>query len=192
MIVDYPFDEPVKKMIKVQISDSAVREIDSMIKTTFWDPDGTPISAEKFMQALFGEIPKFFKSEEQLVKIWSDPNTREELLQELSDAGYAESQLEELRKLVHEACGDYDAQQQKQQGLALFLNQVRILPSPLCFTGWSPCLAGHRTRLVAHLRAPDGPSLDQHDRTRKLGARCRALRRGTVGRRHPAKACPGG
>ena len=39
-----------------------------MIKTTFWDPDGTPISAEKFMQALFGEIPKFFKSEEQLVK----------------------------------------------------------------------------------------------------------------------------
>ena len=96
-----PFDEPVKKMIKVQISDSAVREIDSMVKTTFWDPDGTPISAEKFMQALFGEIPKFFKSEEQLVKIWSDPNTREELLQELSDAGYAESQLEELRKLVN-------------------------------------------------------------------------------------------
>ena len=78
-----PFDEPVKKMIKVQISDSAVREIDSMIKTTFWDPDGTPISAEKFMQALFGEIPKFFKSEDQLVKIWSDPNTREELLKEL-------------------------------------------------------------------------------------------------------------
>mgnify|MGYP003325293833 CR=1 FL=1 len=58
--------------------------------------------AEKqFMQTLFGDIPKFFESEEQLIKIWSVPETREKLLETLSEAGYSEEQLGELRKLVH-------------------------------------------------------------------------------------------
>ena len=30
------YEEPVKKMIKVTLADSTVREIDSMVKTTFW------------------------------------------------------------------------------------------------------------------------------------------------------------
>ena len=103
---DDPFIEPVKKMIKVKISDNAFRQIDSMVKTTFWDPNGTPISAEKFMQTLFGEIPKFFRSEEQLVKMWSDPIKREDLLNALTDAGFSEANLEELRKLVNGESSD--------------------------------------------------------------------------------------
>ena len=95
-----PDDEPLKKMIKVKISDNSFRQIDSMVKTTFWDPQGKPISAEKFMQTLFGDIPKFIESEEQLIKIWSIPETREKLLETLSEAGYSEEQLGELRKLV--------------------------------------------------------------------------------------------
>ena len=97
---DDPFIEPVKKMIKVKISDNAFRQIDSMVKTTFWDPNGTPISAEQFMKTLYDDMPKFFESEEQLVKIWSIPETREKLLETLSEAGYSEEQLGELRKLV--------------------------------------------------------------------------------------------
>lgn len=98
---DDPDQEPVKKMVTVQLNEKTVREINSTVNTSFWDPQGKPISAEEFMQSLFGDIPKFFESEDQLVKIWSVPETREKLLGTLSDAGYSESQLEELRKLVN-------------------------------------------------------------------------------------------
>lgn len=98
---DDPDQEPAKKMVTVQLNEKTVREINSTVNTSFWDPQGKPISAEEFMQSLFGDIPKFFESEDQLVKIWSVPETREKLLGTLSDAGYSESQLEELRKLVN-------------------------------------------------------------------------------------------
>jgi len=94
-------DPPIKKMVKVKLSQDVVREINSTVSTSFWDPQGKPISAEQFMQTLFGDIPKFFKSEEQLIKIWSVPGTREKLLETLSEAGYSEDQLGELRKLVN-------------------------------------------------------------------------------------------
>ena len=102
-------EKPPKKMVKVKLSQDVVREIDSTVSTSFWDPQGKPISAEQFMQTLFGDIPKFFESEEQLIKIWSIPETREKLLETLSEAGYSEDQLEELRKLVHgEECDLFD------------------------------------------------------------------------------------
>ena len=72
-----------------------------MIKTSFWSPDGKPISAEAFIKTLFGDIPSFFKNEEELRKIWSLPDTRKRLLQELSDKGYSAVQLDDLRKIVH-------------------------------------------------------------------------------------------
>ncbi|MDC6480769.1 DEAD/DEAH box helicase family protein [Flavobacteriaceae bacterium] len=94
-------EETQKKMVKVRLNQDVVREINSTVSTTFWDPQGKPISAEEFMQTLFGDIPKFFKSENQLINIWSVPETREKLLETLSEAGYSEEQLGELRKLVN-------------------------------------------------------------------------------------------
>lgn len=94
-------EEPPKKMIKVKLSDNKVREFDSMIKTSFWNSDGKPISAEEFLQQLFGDLPSFFKDEVELRRLWSEPGTRKKLLQELADNGYSESQLEDLTKLVH-------------------------------------------------------------------------------------------
>ena len=101
LIDDYNDDEPTKKMVKIKLSQDVVREINSTVSTTFWDPQGKLISAEEFMQILFGDIPKFFESEEQLINIWSVPETREKLLESLSEAGYSVSQLEDLRKLVN-------------------------------------------------------------------------------------------
>ncbi len=97
---NYPDDKPIKKMVKVKLSQDVVREINSTVSTSFWDPQGKPISAEQFMKTLYDDMPKFFESEEQLVKIWSVPETREKLLETLSEAGYSEEQLGELRKLV--------------------------------------------------------------------------------------------
>ncbi len=94
-------DTPSRKMIQVKLADNKVREIDSMVKTSFWSPTGMPISSAEFLQQLFGDLPAFFKSEEELTKIWSIPSTRKQLLEELSEKGYSESQLEDLRNLIH-------------------------------------------------------------------------------------------
>ena len=90
-----------RKFIQVKLSKGKALAIDSMIHTTFWSADGTMISAEEFVQQLFGDIPSLFQDEDELRKIWSLPSTRKKLLQELSDKGYTEPQLEDLRKLVH-------------------------------------------------------------------------------------------
>lgn len=92
---------PPRQMIKVKLSDNKVREIDSMIKTSFWSPSGKPISSAEFIEQLFGDLPEFFKSESELRKIWSLPSTRKKLLTELSEKGYTNSQLEDLRILIH-------------------------------------------------------------------------------------------
>lgn len=95
-------DEPPKKMIKVKLADNKVREIDSMIRTSFFNPaTGAPMSAREFMEQLFGDLPSLFKSEDQLRKLWSVPSTRKKLLEELNEKGYSNTQLEDLRKLVH-------------------------------------------------------------------------------------------
>ncbi|MGP5118735.1 EcoAI/FtnUII family type I restriction enzme subunit R [Psychrobacter alimentarius] len=90
-----------KKMIKVILSDHKVREIDSMIKTSFWSPSGQPISAIEFIKQLYGDLPAFFKSESELRKIWSLPSTRKKLLTDLSEKGYTNSQLGDLQYLIH-------------------------------------------------------------------------------------------
>ena len=94
-------DNPSGKMVKVKLADQKVREFDSMIKTSFWSPDGKPITAGEFITQLFGDLPGFFKNEEELRRIWSLPDTRKKLLEELSEKGYTHPQLEDLREIVH-------------------------------------------------------------------------------------------
>jgi type I restriction enzyme R subunit len=94
-------DTPPRAMITVRLSDNQVREIDSMVKTSFWSPSGKPISSTEFIAQLFGDIPSFFNDEEQLRSLWSVPSTRKKLLTELSEKGYTNGQLEDLRHLIH-------------------------------------------------------------------------------------------
>ena len=94
-------EDAPRNFIEVKLAKGKTLSIDSMIKTTFWSPDGAMISADEFIFQLFGDIPSLFKDEAELRKIWSLPSTRKKLLEELSDKGYTEQQLEELRKLVH-------------------------------------------------------------------------------------------
>jgi type I restriction enzyme, R subunit len=98
-----------RRMIKVKLSDHKVRELDSMVKTSFWSPDGKPISATEFIERLFGDIPSLFKNENELRKLWSRPDTRKRLLEELEEKGYSKSQLEDLRAMIHGESSDlYD------------------------------------------------------------------------------------
>lgn len=94
-------EKPPKTKIKIKLRDGKEREIQHMISTSFWSADGKPISVEEFMQNLFGTLPEFFKSEDELRKIWSNPNTRKALLEKLDEAGYGKDELESLQKLVN-------------------------------------------------------------------------------------------
>jgi type I restriction enzyme R subunit len=71
-----------------------------MMCTTFWHPDGTPMSAQQFMEALFGKLPEFFNDEAELRAIWSVPSTRKKLLAALAERGFGPDQLAEMQKII--------------------------------------------------------------------------------------------
>jgi type I restriction enzyme R subunit len=89
-----------KQKLKIKLRDGKERQIQHMISTSFWSADGRPISAEEFLQNLFGKLPEFFKNEDELRNIWSNPITRKTLLEKLADAGYGKDELSTLQKLI--------------------------------------------------------------------------------------------
>ena len=91
-------ERPAK--IRIKLADGKARTIQHMMSTTFWHPDGTPMSAQQFMEMLFGKLPDFFKNEGELRAIWSDPATRKKLLQGLADNGFGGEQLAEMQKII--------------------------------------------------------------------------------------------
>lgn len=90
-----------KTKVKIKLRDGKEREIQKMISTSFWSSEGKPISAEEFLNNLFGELPKLFKSESELRKLWSNPLTRRTLLEKLEDAGFPKSDLQIVQQLVN-------------------------------------------------------------------------------------------
>ena len=93
-----PVDKP--KMARVKLADGKVRKIQHMASTSFWSADGKPMSAAQFLEALFGVLPEFFKDEDELRGIWSDPQTRKALLTGLAEKGFGREPLREMQKIV--------------------------------------------------------------------------------------------
>ena len=89
-----------RQKIKVKLADGKARTIQHMMVTSFWHPDGTPMSAQQFMEMLFGKLPEFFKDEEELRALWSVPDTRKKLLQGLAEKGFGGAQLAEMQKII--------------------------------------------------------------------------------------------
>src|ERR1019366_7580651 len=97
-----PITDPPPRMqkIKVRLADGKERSIQHMMATTFWHPDGTPMSAAQFMEMLFGKLPEFFKDEAELRALWSAPDTRKKPLQGLAEKGFGREQLAEMQKVI--------------------------------------------------------------------------------------------
>ncbi len=89
-----------KKKAKVELADGKARTIQHMMATSFWHPDGTPMSAHQFLEALFGKLPEFFKNEDELRILWSAPDTRRKLLEGLAEKGFGKDQLVEMQKII--------------------------------------------------------------------------------------------
>jgi len=96
-----PIDQPERpKKIKIKLGESGVRELWGKSTIMFYDMDGKPISAEQFLKNLFGKLPDFFKDENKLRAIWSDPKTREIFMKEMAQFGYDTDQMNEFAKMV--------------------------------------------------------------------------------------------
>ena len=89
-----------KKKAKIKLADGKERTIQHMVATSFWHPDGTPMSAQQFMEALFGKLPEFFKNEAELRNLWSRPDTRRKLLEGLAEKGFGKDHLAEMQKII--------------------------------------------------------------------------------------------
>jgi len=92
--------EESKKKLKIKLRDGKEREIQHMISTSFWSADGKPVSIQEFMDNMFGAMPEFFKSEEGLRKIWSNPTTRKAFLDSIAEKGFGKDELETLQKMI--------------------------------------------------------------------------------------------
>lgn len=89
-----------KKKVKIKLRNGKELEIQHMMATSFWNANGTPMSAEEFLNNLFGELPNLFKSEAELRELWSNPMTRRTLLEKLDDAGFGKEELTTLQQLI--------------------------------------------------------------------------------------------
>ena len=98
-----------RSKIKIKLADGKERTIQHMLQTSFWSPDGKPISATEFIERLFGQLPELFKNEKELRELWANPQTRKSLLSALADKGFSETELHEMRRLINAEKSDlYD------------------------------------------------------------------------------------
>ena len=97
---EYPCVCNKKKKLKIKLADGKERTIQHMAVTTFWGPDGKPISAAEFLERLYGELPDLFKDEDELRAIWSKPDTRKALMESLAEKGFGKEQLDEIKRII--------------------------------------------------------------------------------------------
>jgi type I restriction enzyme R subunit len=92
--------EPRPEKILIRLSDGKTRQIQHMMATSFWGADGKPMSSAQFLESLFGVLPEFFKDEDKLREIWSNPETRKKLLEGLSEKGFNKEVLAEMQRII--------------------------------------------------------------------------------------------
>jgi type I restriction enzyme R subunit len=96
--------EPVAKIV-VKLADGKERSIRYLAATTYWH-EGRQITAQEFMQQLFGDLGNLVATEDELRAVWSDPDRREAFQQRLQDLGYDADRLDDMRRLIDAADSD--------------------------------------------------------------------------------------
>lgn len=96
-IVDTANQKPKKTVVR--LADGKERQIKYTIDTKFY-MDGKAVSPQRFLEIMFGQLPELFKNEEDLRDKWSNPKTREAMLQGLAERGFNEEILQALKDLI--------------------------------------------------------------------------------------------
>jgi type I restriction enzyme R subunit len=103
---DKPEDEdgveatPRRSKVTIKLGDGKERALQHMMVTSFWHPDGKPMSSTEFIELLYGQLPEFAKDEAELREIWGAPDTRTKLLQGLAEKGFGGEQLAEIQSII--------------------------------------------------------------------------------------------
>ena len=92
-------EPPPPERIVVKLADGRERSIRYLSATTYWH-DGRQITAQEFMQQLFGDLDGLVANEDELRAIWSDPDRRELFMQRLADMGYDAGRMDDMRRLI--------------------------------------------------------------------------------------------
>lgn len=69
------------------------------VEIRYIDENGKPLTIQEFVEKLIQQLPGLFKSIDELRDIWSDPDSREQLLIKLIQVGFDKEQLSTLRRL---------------------------------------------------------------------------------------------
>ncbi len=90
---------PKTKLIDVKLSTGRKLSIETTWEQKIFFGDEF-ISIDEYVKKLFGRIPDFFSGADDLRKKWSNPETREQLLKTLDEAGFAEDKLILLKNML--------------------------------------------------------------------------------------------
>ena len=93
-----PLGEPTEKIV-IKLTDGKERTIRYIAATTYMF-NGRPISAQEFMDNLFGDLGSLVADEDELREIWSNPETRSGFIERLTDMGYDRERLNDMRRLI--------------------------------------------------------------------------------------------
>lgn len=93
-----PDPEPPKAKLVIRLADGKDRAFQHISATTFWSVDGRPVSAQQFIQDLFGQLPDLFRDEDELRALWSQPDTRRKLVEGLTERGFTGEALDGIRR----------------------------------------------------------------------------------------------
>lgn len=101
---DFPTDtkesdfEKKEKLVVKLAPNREVKVID--IETRYLDPlTGKHLNSNDFLKRIIGDLPSIYQDEHQLRMLWSNPETREELLHNLANIWLDSEQLEDLKKM---------------------------------------------------------------------------------------------
>ena len=94
-------DDPARRArVRIRLGDGKERSLQHMLVTSFWHPDGKPMSSQQFIELLYGQLPEFVRDEAELRALWSEPRTRSKLLQGLAEKGFGAEQLAEMQTII--------------------------------------------------------------------------------------------
>lgn len=97
-------DGPAEKIV-IKLPDGKARKIQFIASTMYWF-QGRPVSAQQFVELLFGDLASLVEDEDRLRETWSDPEAREHFLTVLDEKGYDRDKLEDIRRLIDAADSD--------------------------------------------------------------------------------------
>ena len=143
-----PEDDPLPPTPKivVKLADGKERQIRYVANTSYWSHDGRPITAQEFMQQLFGDLGSLVTSEDELRQVWSDPERRVAFIRRLAEMGYDEDRLHDMQRLIDAPDSDiFDV-----------LAYVRFMLAPLTREArvnavQATCLSGYEQEMRAFL-----------------------------------------